>query len=259
MKRKLKLKSYVLPSLYVCLFIATFYITLVVSNMFATKTTNKEQQQENLDYVSETIIDNSQQVINEKEKMIKPYTNENVKIGKYFYDYKAENNKQENSITYHDNTYMQNSGVDYILEESFDVVSVLNGTVTSVKTDDLLGKIVEIKHDNNYVTVYQSLSTVDVKKGDVVTQGQIIGKSGTNEIDKDMGNHLHFELYIKGQIVDPILYIDKEISVIANNDEGQTENQQTTENSQKQEESTRDSKNEEQPAENSKNQLNEED
>lgn len=51
MKRKLKLKSYVLPSLYVCLFIATFYITLVVSNMFATKTTNKEQQQENLDYV----------------------------------------------------------------------------------------------------------------------------------------------------------------------------------------------------------------
>lgn len=166
--------------------------------------------------------------------MIKPYTNESIKIGKYFYDYKAENNKQENSITYHDNTYMQNSGVDYILEESFDVVSVLNGTVTSVKTDDLLGKIVEIKHDNNYVTVYQSLSTVDVKKGDVVTQGQIIGKSGTNEIDKDMGNHLHFELYIKGQIVDPVLYIDKEISVIANNDESQTENQQSTENSKNQ-------------------------
>ncbi len=230
MKRKLKLKSYVLPSLYVFLFITTFCITLVVSNAFANKATNdKNDQTENLDYVSETIIDDSQEVINETPKMIKPYTNEKVAIGKYFYDYKAENKKQESSITYHDNTYIQNSGIDYILEESFDVVSVLNGTVTSVTTDDLLGNIVEIKHDNNYVSVYQSLSTVNVKKGDTITQGQIIGKSGTNEIDKDMGNHLHFELYIKGQIVDPTLYIDKEISVMATEEQTQNQTQEIQE------------------------------
>lgn len=222
MKRKLKLRSYVLPSLYVFLFITTFCITLVVSNALATKTTEeKSDQPETIDYVSETIVDNSQEVINETLKMIKPYTNEKIAIGKYYYDYKAENEKQENSITYHDNTYIQNSGIDYILEESFDVVSVLKGTVTSVTTDDLLGNIVEIKHDNNYVSVYQSLSTVNVKKGDTVTQGQIIGKSGTNEIDKDMGNHLHFELYIKGQVVDPTLYIDKEVSVMATEEEQQ--------------------------------------
>lgn len=212
MKKKLKLKSYVLPSLYVCLFVATFYITLVVSNMLTKKTPIQENKTQNIDYVSETILDNEQPVINETLKMQKPYTNESVTIGKYFYDYQGESDKQENSITYHDNTYIQNSGVDYILEESFDVVSILSGTVTSVTTDDLLGKVVEIKHDNNYVSVYQSLSTVNVKKGDTVTQGQVIGKSGTNEIDKDMGNHLHFELYIKGQVVDPTLYLDKEIS-----------------------------------------------
>lgn len=228
MKRKLKLKSYVLPSLYVCLFIATFCITLAVSNMFIGKETNTESNAEDLNYVSETVIEEPQPVINENEKMLKPYTNEKVSVGKFFYDFKAENTKQENSITYHNDTYIQNSGVDYILEETFDVVSVLNGTVTSVTTDDLLGNIVEIKHDNNYVTVYQSLSTVDVKKGDVITQGQIIGKSGTNEIDKDMGNHLHFELYIKGQVVDPILYVDKEIPTTKTTDEAQTENNDTT-------------------------------
>jgi len=211
MKRKLKLKSYVLPSLYVCLFIATFCITLVVSNMFMNKETDTETNNENLDYVSETVIEEPQPVINEKERMLKPYTNEKVSIGKYFYDFKAENTKQESSITYHDNTYIQNSGIDYILEESFDIVSVLNGTVTSVTTDDLLGNIVEIKHDNNYVTVYQSLSTVNVKKGDVITQGQIIGKSGTNEIDKDMGNHLHFEVYDNGQSINPNRYLNKEV------------------------------------------------
>ena len=72
----------------------------------------------------------------------------------------------------------------------------------NVKQDDILGTIVEIKHDNNYVTTYQSLSDVTVKKDDIVTQGQVIGKSGTNKLDKDMGNHLHFELYTNGQVVD---------------------------------------------------------
>lgn len=221
MKKKLKLKSYVLPSVYVCLFIATFYITLLVSNTFTkNKTTNENK--ENLDYVSENVVEEEIPVIKEdKIKIIKPYTNEKVAIGKYFYNNEDENKKQENSITYHDNTYMQNSGVDYILEESFDIVSILDGTVTSVKTDDLLGKIIEIKHDNDYVSVYQSLSSVDVKKGDTVKQGQVIGKSGTNEMDKDMGNHLHFELFIKNIAVDPTQYIDKELSTT--NDKNTTE------------------------------------
>lgn len=222
MKKKLKLKSYVLPSLYVCLFIATFYITLVVSNSL-TKKTVKTPEKENLDYVSDTILDKKEEdtpVVKEETKMIKPYTNDKVTIGKYFYNQTDENAKQENSITYHDNTYMQNSGVDYILEESFDVVSILDGTVLDVRTDDMLGKIIEIKHDNDYVSIYQSLSTIDVKKGDIIKQGQVIGKSGTNEIDKDMGNHLHFELYLKNQVVDPSLYIDK---TLTENSEQQTE------------------------------------
>ena len=161
-----------------------------------------------------------------KNTPIKPYTDERVTIGKYFYDYKADSKKQENSITYHDNTYMQNSGIDYILEEAFDVVSILDGTVTSVKTDDLLGKTVEIKHDNGYVSVYQSLSMVNVKKGDTVTRGQVIGKSGSNELDKDMGNHLHFELYVNGGVVDPSLYIEKNTT----NNEKSNETNETNEN-----------------------------
>ena len=243
MKRKLKLKSYVLPSIYVCLFILTFYLTLVVSNSFTkTKTETEEPAiKENLDYVSETVVNKreEQPVIKETTKLIKPYTNDKVTIGKYFYNKTDENTKQENSITYHDNTYIQNSGIDYILEESFDVVSILDGTVSSVTTDDVLGKIVEIKHDNDYISVYQSLSSVNVKKGDTVTQGQTIGKSGTNEMDKDMGNHLHFELYIKGQAVDPILYVDKELqknNTTESNSTNKNQEQSTTNNETKTEE-----------------------
>ena len=74
-----------------------------------------------------------------------------------------------------------------------------------------MGKIVEIKHNNKYVTMYQSLSEVNVKKGDLVVQGGLIGKSGKNTLDSEMGNHLHYELYIDGKVVNPEEYLNKVI------------------------------------------------
>ena len=206
MKRKLRPRKYVIPCLYVILF-----TSIATGAFLISKSMKKDVVEENYTYVSSVITDEQMPVINETKKIIKPYTNEKVTVGKTFYDYKSESKNQENSITYYDNSYIQNSGIDYILNETFDVIASLDGTVTSVKQDDILGNIVEIKHGNDYITIYQSLSEVNVKKDDTVTQGQIIGKSGTNKLDKDMGNHLHFELYTNGQVVDPNLYIDKEI------------------------------------------------
>lgn len=207
MKRKLKLKPYVLPSVYIILVVG-----LTIGIYYAAKDMKKTKTIPNYNYVSSIILNKDIPVINETTRIIKPFTSETVQIGKYYYDYKGEAEGQEKSLTRHDNTYIQNSGLDYTAEEVFDVVTVLNGTVTKVTEDDLLGKTVEVKHDNDYITVYQSLSEVSVKKGDVVTQGQPIGKSGTNEIDKDLGNHLHFEMYLNGAIVNPADYIDKDIN-----------------------------------------------
>ncbi len=206
MKRR-KLKQGVWISLYLVLIVG------IVASAFALRSAmdSVPSEDDDLDYVSSSILDEDVPVINEVSKMIKPYTASGVSIAKSYYDYQADAAEQEKSIVYHDNTYMQNSGVDYVLEDVFDVVSVLDGTVTNVKEDELVGKTIEIKHDNDYVTVYQSLSEVSVKKGDTVKQGDVIGKSGTNELDSEAGNHLHFELYIGGQVVNPANYIDKEI------------------------------------------------
>ena len=209
MKRR-KLKPYVLQSILLIAIASIIFGTAALSNSL--KQTNEDARDEVLSYVSNVILEEAEPVINTKEKMISPYTDQTVTVGKSYYDYKADAATQEKSIIYHDNTYLQNSGTDFISENVFDVVSVLDGSVTDVKEDDTLGKIVEIKHDNGYVSIYQSLSEVSVKKGDMVTQGQVIGKSGTNELDKDMGNHLHFELYVNGQVVDPTLYLNKEIN-----------------------------------------------
>ncbi len=215
--RRRKLKPYVLPTLMILAITSVIFGTAMLSNSL--RKSNNDDYDTPISYVTSTILDEEQAVINETSTMINPYTDTTVTIGKNYYDYKADAETQEKSIVYHDNTYLQNSGTDFVSENVFDVVAVLDGNVTDVKEDETLGKVVEIKHENGYISIYQSLSEVSVKKGDIVTQGQVIGKSGTNELDKDMGNHLHFELYVNGQVVNPTLYLNKEIETSENKGE----------------------------------------
>ncbi len=223
--KKLRLKKGAIIGAYLIAFSLTGMSAFFVSqNMQANNPT-----EEDIEYVNSSIIDDKgdREVIKEDVKMVKPYTNEEVQTLKYFYDYQAEAETQEKSILYHENTYIQNSGMDFGLTDTFDVVSVLDGTVVDVREDELLGTVVEIKHDNDFISSYQSLSEVSVKKNDTVKQGQVIGKSGTNTIDQDLGNHLHFELYKSGEVVDPSKYFDQVISDTT--EENSTSNGTTTE------------------------------
>ena len=223
--KKLRLKKGAIIGAYLIAFSLTGMSAFFVSqNMQANNPT-----EEDIEYVNSSIIDDKEdrEVIKEDVKMVKPYTNEEVQTVKYFYDYQAEAETQEKSILYHENTYIQNSGMDFGLTDTFDVVAVLDGTVVDVREDELLGTVVEIKHDNDFISSYQSLSEVSVKKNDTIKQGQVIGKSGTNTIDQDLGNHLHFELYKSGEVVDPSKYFDQVISDTT--EENSTSNGTTTE------------------------------
>lgn len=139
----------------------------------------------------------------ENSEIIRPYKSESVTIGRYFYDFEAEAKNQENAIIFYENTYMQNSGVDYISDTSFDIVSVLNGKVLLVDSDEILGNVVKIEHEKELVTVYQGIDKVNVKVGDTISQGQLIGTSGTSTINSNYTTSLHFEVYYKGSLIDP--------------------------------------------------------
>lgn len=228
--KKLRLKKGVIIGAYLIAFSLTGMSAFFVSqNMQANNST-----EEDIEYVNSSIIDDKedQEVIKEEVKMVKPFTNDQVKTLKYFYDYQAEAESQEKSILYHENTYIQNLGMDFGLTEAFDVVSILDGTVLDAREDELLGTVVEIKHDNDFISSYQSLSEVSVKKNDTIKQGQVIGKSGTNTIDQDLGKHLHFELYKSGEVVDPNKYFDQVIS--------SEEDKQTTTETKKEEQTEKD-------------------
>ncbi len=204
MKKKLVLKPFVIPTLY-----TIFALVVIVSLFLSIEVIDEEEQ---LTYVNDTILDEYVPVVNVEETIKKPFTDNNVTVSKNYYDYQASEEEQTNSILYHENTYIQNTGINYKSDNSFDVVSILSGEVIEVEEKELLGKSVTIRHDNELISVYQSLGEVTVKKGDKVLTGQVIGKSGSCDLITDSKNNLHFELYASGTITDPEIYYNKKLS-----------------------------------------------
>jgi Membrane proteins related to metalloendopeptidases len=206
MKKKMKLKPFVLPMLYLIIVVGLMWVTTLSYNG---ATTNDED----LTYVSGAIFDFTIPVLSTNSEVIivKPFTNPNVKVERGYYDYKAENSVQENSIIYYEDTYMQNSGISYTCDNEFEVISILEGTVIKITDNEILGKTVEIRHDSNLISIYHSITDIKVSQGDAITQNQIIGKSGTAKIFADKPNKLHFEVIHNGKYVNPEKLYDKKI------------------------------------------------
>jgi stage II sporulation protein Q len=171
------------------------------------------ESNDDMEYVDKEIVTDNEYipVIAPDNTIMKPFISDMVKISKSFYDYQGEANKQEDALIIYKDTYMQNSGVDYKSDEVFDIVSVLDGTVIDVTENDVLGKTIKIRHDNDLVSIYQSLGEVSVKKDDTILRGQVIGKSGTCDLYNSASN-LHFELSYQGKTINPETSYNKTIN-----------------------------------------------
>ena len=204
--KKRKLKGFVLPT-FSAFLVSILFITII--NLSNNMTSEKDTQ--DYTYSNQSIISNTMPVLNEDDVIIRPYQAEKINIYKKFYD--GENNT-DNAIIYYNDTYIQNSGILYNCEEEFNVVSILDGEVIEVKKDDLLGYVVEVKHSNNLISSYEGLKSINVKKGDRITQETLIGKSGEIKLDVNLNNALLFELIKDGKYVNPENYFDKKAKEI---------------------------------------------
>lgn len=199
MKTK-RLKKFVLPTVYVMVIGVLFISISFLGNILQSKVEYGNMAVSALkDNV--TPVGKTDNVV--ESKIERPYVSSNVSISKSFYDMTDDEAKQQNSLVYYENTYLQNSGVLYSSEDSFEVISSYDGTITNVATDDILGNYVEITHNSNLKTVYYSLGEVSVKKDDVVISGDVIGKSGDNKLTGETENCLLFEVYHNGIAIDP--------------------------------------------------------
>lgn len=126
-----------------------------------------------------------------------------------FFDDSLSSEEQEKALVKYDDTFIPHTGIDLVSTDgkAFDVAAALEGKVLTVENDPLVGNQVEIEHKDKIVTVYQSLEKVVVKPGDEVAKGQMIGTAGRNVYEKDAGVHLHFEVRVDGNAVNPEEYL----------------------------------------------------
>ena len=102
-------------------------------------------------------------------------------------------------------------GIDLSTYRSGDaVVATASGQVVTVAFDNSFGNYIIIKHNHGMYTRYAHLNSFRVKKGQTVDQGEIIGTIGNTGIST--GPHLHYEVHIGSDVVDPAKYININLS-----------------------------------------------
>lgn len=197
---KKRLKDWVIPTLLLFVLTGILLLYYLLSSISQASLVPSDT------YFVDILLDHKKTTEVNKEiqtEVIKPYKGENVTISKYYYNSKDDETRQQQSLIKYENIYMPNTGILYSSDKEFEILTILDGKVTLVKEDDILGNIIEIEHQNNIVTIYQSVKDVKVKQGDIIKQGDVIAMSGSNKLENEKENCLHFEVYKEGTLINP--------------------------------------------------------
>ncbi|OQS43218.1 M23 family metallopeptidase [Chromobacterium haemolyticum] len=95
------------------------------------------------------------------------------------------------------------SGVDYAAASGTPIIAPADGTMVKVERQNGYGNMVEIRHNQKMTTLYAHMSRFapGARSGKSVKAGEVIGYVGST--GRSTGPHLHFEVRINGQAVDP--------------------------------------------------------
>lgn len=93
------------------------------------------------------------------------------------------------------------TGIDFRGTYGEPIHATAAGTVTSAGWSGGYGQMVEVDHGNGLATRYGHLSEIDVKVGQSIRIGQVVGRLGST--GRSTGPHLHYETRVDGEAVDP--------------------------------------------------------
>ena len=101
--------------------------------------------------------------------------------------------------------YRMHHGIDLAGTWQENITVSADGTVVFAGFHGSFGKVIRIKHNYGIMTTYGHLAKIKVKRGDLVSEGQVIGKMGRT--GKVKGAHLHYEISVNGKSQNPATYI----------------------------------------------------
>lgn len=104
------------------------------------------------------------------------------------------------------------AGTDIAAPTGTPIYAAFDGTVIESEYDKWNGYHIKLQHDNDIMTVYCHCEKLNVKKGEVVRAGEIIGTVGST--GSSTGAHLHFELRINNVSYDPRSVLDEAVSAV---------------------------------------------
>ena len=102
------------------------------------------------------------------------------------------------------------SGMDFSANPGTDVYATGDGTVVKMGWETGYGNTIIIDHGFGYRTWYAHLRDFRTKVGKRVVRGEVIG--GVGSTGKSTGPHLHYEVHVKGKVVNPINYYFMDLS-----------------------------------------------
>ncbi|PSR17178.1 metalloendopeptidase [filamentous cyanobacterium CCP3] len=105
-------------------------------------------------------------------------------------------------------SYEMHEGIDFSGPVGKPILATAEGVVVRADYNGGYGNHVRIDHGYNYETLYAHLSDIEVKIGDRVQRGDVVGYLGST--GRSSGPHLHYSIYRNGQAVNPRYYLKLE-------------------------------------------------
>ena len=100
----------------------------------------------------------------------------------------------------------QHYGVDMAAAMDESIVAAMDGKVMMVVQTADKGFLIQIQHEQNFISVYKHCGTPRKKEGDRVKGGEVIALAGTEDEGKHV-SYVHFELWHDGTPIDPAKYV----------------------------------------------------
>ncbi|HVG31155.1 MAG TPA: M23 family metallopeptidase [Pyrinomonadaceae bacterium] len=107
-------------------------------------------------------------------------------------------------------------GQDIRAERGTGVVAAATGTVLSAGWQNGYGQMVEVSHGGGLTTRYAHLSKIEVAAGQQLARGDVVGRVGST--GRSTGPHLHYEVRINGEAVNPRAYLPGPADAVTESD-----------------------------------------